>query len=76
MKLIRTAALFFMLGAASAQAADLFPLRDVRLGPSPFLDAQNTDLHYLMAMEPERLLAPFLREAGLATRQPSYGNWE
>jgi DUF1680 family protein len=60
----------------SAHAADLFPLRDVRLGPSPFLEAQATDLHYLMALEPDRLAAPFLREAGLAPRQPSYGNWE
>jgi DUF1680 family protein len=79
MKRIRAAALLLMLGAAgslAAQAAELFPLRDVRLGPSPFLDAQTTDLHYLMAMEPDRLLAPFLREAGLAPKQPSYGNWE
>jgi len=60
----------------SAQAADLFPLRDVRLGPSPFLEAQTTDLHYLLALDPDRLLAPFLREAGLQPKQPSYGNWE
>jgi DUF1680 family protein len=72
----RIAALLFMLVGASVQAAELFPLRDVRLGPSPFLDAQATDLHYLMAMEPDRLLAPFLREAGLQPKQPSYGNWE
>lgn len=70
------AALLLVLGSASAHAADLFPLRDVRLGPSPFLDAQTTDLNYLMAMEPDRLLAPFLREAGLQPKQPSYGNWE
>ena len=59
------AALLLALGAMHAQAADLFPLRDVRLGAGPFLDAQTTDLNYLMAMEPDRLLAPFLREAGL-----------
>jgi DUF1680 family protein len=76
MKIKRIAALLLMIGAASAQAADLFPLRDVRLGPSPFLDAQTTDLNYLLAMEPDRLLAPFLREAGLEPRKPSYGNWE
>jgi len=75
---IRIAALLLssaLLGA-SAQAAELFPLRDVRLGPSPFLQAQATDLHYLMALEPDRLAAPFLREAGLAPKAPSYGNWE
>ncbi|WP_307164074.1 MULTISPECIES: glycoside hydrolase family 127 protein [unclassified Massilia] len=76
MNMTRIAALLLVFGAVSAQAADLFPLRDVRLGPSPFLEAQATDLHYLMAMEPDRLLAPFLREAGLAPKQPSYGNWE
>jgi DUF1680 family protein len=76
MSLKRIAALLLLIGAASAQAAELFPLRDVRLGPSPFLEAQATDLHYLMAMEPDRLLAPFLREAGLPIKQPSYGNWE
>lgn len=76
MNMTRIAALLMVFGAVSAQAADLFPLRDVRLGPSPFLEAQATDLHYLMAMEPDRLLAPFLREAGLAPKQPSYGNWE
>jgi len=80
MTLNRIAALFLSpvlaLGATTAHAADLFPLQDVRLGASPFLDAQATDLNYLMAMEPDRLLAPFLREAGLTPKQPSYGNWE
>ncbi|TXG01468.1 glycoside hydrolase family 127 protein [Massilia arenae] len=61
---------------SAAHAAELFPLAVVRLGPGPFLDAQTTNLNYLMAMEPDRLLAPFLREAGLRPRQPSYGNWE
>lgn len=72
----RIATLLLALGTLDVRAADLFPLRDVRLGPGPFLDAQTTDLNYLMAMEPDRLLAPFLREAGLPPRQPSYGNWE
>ncbi|KAB8058459.1 glycosyl hydrolase [Janthinobacterium sp. FT14W] len=58
------------------QAAELFPLSSVRLGAGPFLDAQTTDLHYLLAFEPDRLLAPFRREAGLPQVQPSYGNWE
>src|SRR5208282_4683865 len=31
---------------------------------------------YLLALDPDRLLAPFLREAGLAPRKPAYGNWE
>jgi DUF1680 family protein len=59
-----------------ADAADLFALRDVRLAPGPFLDAQAADLHYLLALDPDRLAAPFLREAGLAVTKPPYGNWE
>ena len=72
----RIAALTLLVAGAWAQAAEVFPLADVRLGAGPFLDAQTTNLNYLMAMEPDRLLAPFLREAGLQPRQPSYGNWE
>ncbi len=62
--------------AAAAEPLQLFPLADVRLGHSPFLEAQQTDLNYLLALEPDRLLAPFLREAGLPLKEPSYGNWE
>ena len=51
-------------------------MQDVKLLESPFLQAQQTDLHYIMAMEPDRLLAPFLREAGLTPKAPSYTNWE
>lgn len=51
-------------------------MQDVKLLESPFLQAQRTDLHYIMAMEPDRLLAPFLREAGLTPKAPSYTNWE
>lgn len=57
-------------------AAQAFPLDRVRLLDGPFLDAQTTDLHYLLALDPERLLAPFRREAGLPVPVPSYGNWE
>ncbi|KFI07455.1 glycoside hydrolase family 127 protein [Massilia sp. BSC265] len=73
---LRLAALALLVSSAWVQAAELFPLADVRLTSGPFLDAQTTDLNYMMAMEPDRLLAPFLREAGLPPRQPSYGNWE
>jgi DUF1680 family protein len=76
MRAVGFAALALAFIGGAAQAAELFQLRDVRLAPSPFLEAQATDLHYLMALEPDRLLAPFLREAGLPSKQPSYGNWE
>ncbi|THV36401.1 glycoside hydrolase family 127 protein [Glycomyces buryatensis] len=53
-----------------------FPLTQVTLLESPFARAVRTDLGYVLAMEPDRLLAPFLREAGLEPRAASYGNWE
>jgi len=73
---VRILALTLLAASTLAQAAAPFPLAAVRLGAGPFLDAQTTNLNYLMAMEPDRLLAPFLREAGLEPRRPSYGNWE
>lgn len=59
-----------------ASAPGLFPYQQVRLLDSPFKQAQELDLAYLMAMDADRLLAPFLREAGLKTKVDSYGNWE
>ena len=63
-------------GALHAAPAQLFPLADVRLGPGPFLEAQHTDRAYLLSLDPDRLLAPLRREAGLPLPKPSYGNWE
>lgn len=63
-------------GGLHAAPAALFPLTDVRLGAGPFLQAQNTDRAYLMTLDPDRLLAPFRREAGLPLPKASYGNWE
>jgi uncharacterized protein len=56
-------------------ALELAPLRDVQLLDSPFLHAQNTNKDYLMALDAEKLLAPFRREAGLPFKE-TYGNWE
>ena len=68
---------FLLIGKAQTQQeVSYFPLQDVKLLESPFLQAQQTDLHYIMAMEPDRLLAPFLREAGLTPKASSYTNWE
>ncbi len=63
---------------AFSQTASLqkFPLQAVRLSESPFKAAQQTDLKYILEMDADRLLAPFLREAGLTPKKPSYGNWE
>ncbi len=60
----------------NAPGLKLFHIQDVHLLPSPFKSAENIDLKYMLAMSPDRLLAPFLREAGLAPKAQSYTNWE
>jgi len=54
----------------------LFPLSQVRLMESPFLQAQQTDLKYILALDPDRLLAPYVKEAGLSSKAENYPNWE
>ena len=53
-----------------------FPLQDVRLLDSPFKHAEELNKQYLLEMDADRLLAPFLREAGLTSKAASYTNWE
>jgi DUF1680 family protein len=53
-----------------------FPLADVRLLDGPFRAAQQADVRYVLALDPDRLCAPYLREAGLEPEAPGYGNWE
>jgi hypothetical protein len=48
----------------------------VRLLDSPFADAVRANRAYLLSLEPDRLLAPFFREAGLDAKARPYGNWE
>ncbi|QNL50743.1 glycoside hydrolase family 127 protein [Olivibacter sp. SDN3] len=62
--------------AAQTSEIELFPLANIRLLGGPFQAAQQTDLRYLLELNPDRLLAPYLREAGLTPKAPSYGNWE
>ena len=56
--------------------AKLFPLSSVRLLESPFTKAAAADREYILALDPDRLLAPFRKEAGLEPKKPYYGNWE
>ena len=42
-----------------------FNVSDVTLTESVFKHAEDMDIQYLMAIDPDRLLAPFLKEAGL-----------
>ena len=53
-----------------------FPADAVRLTGGPFALALQADLDTVLSHDADRLLAPFLREAGLEPKAPSYGNWE
>ena len=58
------------------QKITFFPLAQVRLLDGQFKDAQKADLEYLLSLDADRLLAPYLKEAGLQPKAPNYGNWE
>ncbi|TWT84114.1 Non-reducing end beta-L-arabinofuranosidase [Planctomycetes bacterium CA13] len=58
------------------QEAQMFPLSSVRVLDGYFSAAVAANRSYLLAHDPDRLLSPFLREAGLEPKAPSYGNWE
>lgn len=53
-----------------------FPLQDTRLLLGPFYRAQQVDEAYMMKLSPDRLLAPYLTEAGIPAKAKNYGNWE
>ena len=63
--------------SATVLGADLFDLHSVRLtGDTPFTRAVKADAEYMKSLDCDRLLAPFMREAGLPQKARSYGNWE
>ena len=67
--------------AAAAQpnegvGAQPLPMEDVRLAPSPFLDAIEVNRGFLLALEPDRLLHNFHASAGIEPKGPVYGGWE
>ncbi len=53
-----------------------FPLEEVRLLAGPFKDAQDRSQAYLLAVEPDRLLAWFRKNAGLSPKAENYPGWE
>jgi DUF1680 family protein len=62
--------------ATAGLPGQLFPLASLRLLDGPFADAVKVNRTYLLALDPDRLLAPFVREAGLQPKARAYGNWE
>ena len=82
MKITRTFFCTMMLAASLQGAAQLptkvesFPVSSVRLTASPFKHAEDMDIQYLLGINPDRLLAPYLKEAGLTPKAENYTNWE
>ncbi len=68
--------LFFLLSFSVRAQMQTFDLHEVSLTDGPFKNAQDIDLDYILALNPDRLLAPYLIDAGLPLKAERYGNWE
>ena len=55
--------------------ADEFPLGDVTLLDGPLKHARDLNIKVLLQYDNDRLLAPFLKEAGLTPKGELYPNW-
>ena len=62
----------FVVACSSEQqeVQQRFPLSSVHLMESPFYRAQQADLKYILALDPDRLLAPYLIDAGFDILNP------
>ena len=58
------------------EALRAVPLDRVVLTESPFRDAQQRDMDYLLTLDADRLMAPYRKEAGLEPKAKNYPNWE
>ncbi|UOG77561.1 glycoside hydrolase family 127 protein (plasmid) [Hymenobacter tibetensis] len=65
-----------LLSSGQTTALQSFPVSAVHLLESPFQQAQQTDKAYMLALNPDRLLAPYQAEAGIQPKAERYGNWE
>ena len=52
------------------------PLAAVRLTGGPLQHAQDLDRQYLLALEPDRMLAYYRQRAGLEPKAEPYGGWD
>lgn len=58
------------------QKINTFPLNEVKLTAGMFKHAESLDKCYLLGLDPDRLLAPYMKEAGLQPKADNYPNWE
>ena len=64
------------LCAQTHRVVESVPVSKVKLLESDFKHAEQMDKCYLMALDADRLLAPFRKEAGLEPKAENYPNWE
>lgn len=57
-------------------AARPLPLSAVRLTGGPLQHAQDLDAKYLLALEPDRMMAGYRLRAGLPPKAKGYGGWD
>jgi DUF1680 family protein len=57
-------------------AARPLPLSAVRLTGGPLKNAQDLDAKYLLALEPDRMMAGYRLRAGLEPKAKGYGGWD
>ena len=60
---------------ADAGVARMFSLADIDLGEGVFAHSHALNRRYLVALEVDRLVAPYRIEAALVPRAPKYPNW-
>jgi DUF1680 family protein len=60
----------------TAIKAYTFDLKDVTLLESPFKQAMQADVNYLLTIEPDRLLSAFRTHSGLKAKGKMYEGWE
>ena len=78
-RFILSAALIASAWGADAQIpakVENFNISDVRITSGAFKHAEEMDLRYILGMDPDRLLAPYFKEAGLEPKAENYTNWE
>ena len=64
------------LKSAIPDVARPLPLAAVRLTGGPLKHAQDLDAKYLLALEPDRMMAFFRKRAGLPPKAEGYGGWD
>lgn len=65
-----------MVDAQTRLYGNEFSLSDVELLDSPFRHARDLNVEVLLSYDTDRLLAPYMKAAGLEPKAESFGNWD